>query len=170
MPCVDAEVTELAEQRRSHLSLVHGEQRAAPRPTPNKTRNPSLRAGATGPVLYINGDCDNRIILRRISRRWRTARLLVADGGRAGMRTVVGHEPRLILLDAHLPDCLSLDVMTRIRQAAPLVPVVVLSNSPDPQEETRFVRAGASAYVTKPLNVVQFDATVMMLLESGALR
>ncbi len=121
-------------------------------------------------MLYINGDCESRIILRRITRRWRRTRLLVAEGGYAGLRTVLGQGPRLILLDAHLPDCQSIDVMIRIRETAPLVPVVVLSNSPDPQEEARFVRAGASAYVTKPLNVVQFDATVMMLLEAGALR
>jgi DNA-binding response OmpR family regulator len=52
----------------------------------------------------------------------------------------------------------------------PSAPIVVLTHDGAPSERARFIWAGASACVTKPLNVVEIDETVGMLLEVAATR
>ena len=93
-------------------------------------------------------------------------RLLTAMQGSLGLELAREHQPDLILLDLHLPDMLGDEVLRRL-QADPRtrdIPVVVLSADAVPSHIARLRAAGAVAYLTKPLDVVQFFTTLHEIL------
>jgi DNA-binding response OmpR family regulator len=122
------------------------------------------------PVLYICGEPESRIVLTRIARRWSAITLLVAEGGGDGLQMALERRPRLVVLDAHLPDVDAEELVATLRAEAARapVPILVLANDPAPRERARFAWAGASAYVTKPLNIAEVDRTVGFLLDVTA--
>jgi CheY-like chemotaxis protein len=93
-------------------------------------------------------------------------RLLTAMQGSLGLELAREHRPDLILLDMHLPDLMGDEVLRRL-QAEPrtrAIPVVVLSADAVPAHIARTRAAGAAAYLTKPLDVKQFLATLEEIL------
>jgi DNA-binding NarL/FixJ family response regulator len=55
----------------------------------------------------------------------------------------------VLLLDITMPGMSSLDVMKQLRSTRPELKVLVLSMHPEEQYAVRFIRAGASGYLTK---------------------
>lgn len=60
-----------------------------------------------------------------------------------------GPEPDAILLDLNLPDVAGLDGLTRLRNAVPGVPVVVVSSMADDRIVAAVLQAGAAGFVPK---------------------
>ena len=58
----------------------------------------------------------------------------------------------------------------RLRVLPLETPIVVLAHDSGPRERARFIWAGASAYIVKPLDVAELDRAVMALMEVAALR
>lgn len=72
------------------------------------------------------------------------------------------HCPDLILLDLHLPDMRGDEVLRQL-QSQPRtrdIPVIVISADATPGRIERLMQAGASSYLTKPLDVEHFLDTV----------
>jgi DNA-binding response OmpR family regulator len=116
-------------------------------------------------VLYINGDAETRILLSRIARRWHGVRLMTSETGQEGRHLTLTLRPSLILLDDHLSDLDSHDLLAQIRQdlRTATTPVVVLSANPSTHGP--FTRAGATAWFTKPLHIANVERTTKGLLE-----
>lgn len=76
------------------------------------------------------------------------------------------HHPSLILLDLGLPAGDGFVVMERLRQLADLadIPVVVLSGRDRAANEVRALRAGAAAYLQKPVSPEMLLATIRKCL------
>jgi len=75
---------------------------------------------------------------------------------------VLEHLPTLVLLDLHLPDISGQEVL-RLLKANPdtaTIPVVVMSADATVGSEARLIEAGAADFVTKPINVERFLATI----------
>ena len=115
-------------------------------------------------MLYIAGSKDSRALFTRIAKRWRPIRLLVVEGGEAGLLFADLRHVSLVVIDATLPDVSGLEVVERLRGRQPSVPVLVLGDEPDSAQRDRFTRAGAHAYVPAPLNVLQLEQAVLDLL------
>ena len=73
--------------------------------------------------------------------------------------------PRLVLLDLKLPTIDGLEVLRHIRadERTCLTPVVILTSSDAPIDVAAGYRHGASSYVRKPLDFVQFSEAVHQL-------
>ncbi|HTZ09069.1 MAG TPA: response regulator [Acidimicrobiales bacterium] len=140
-----------SESRRLHPS--------APGPAPVRT----------GARLLVNGVPEHRALLTRVARRWRPLRLLVAGGGRDGLRLASERRLQLVMVDAQLPDMDATAVVTSLC-AGTGPPVIVLGHEPSPREHARFVWAGASAYLARPLDLAQLDRTVRRLVPDAARR
>jgi CheY-like chemotaxis protein len=123
-------------------------------------------------VLYINSDSDNRILMTRMARRWHDVTLRMAEGGAVGMSAAVILRPDLIVLDAELTDIDPEDLMLQLRTSELLdsPTMVVLAGEAGANGDARYLRAGASAYLTKPLHITQFEQTAATLLELPTLR
>ncbi len=76
-------------------------------------------------------------------------------------------EPALIILDCRLPDG---DGHHLITELAPQYPVIVLTAYASVQNVVRAMKAGASEYLTKPVNLDELELTVKRTLETATLR
>jgi len=71
------------------------------------------------------------------------------------------------ILDLTLPDGSGLDVLKRVREVRPAVPVLILSMHAPEQFARRAITAGASGYLTKDTADAELVIAVTRLLEGG---
>jgi CheY-like chemotaxis protein len=162
---------DVTEEERPGLRLLEPPTASTPSAARGRRWHPSSKTRGDGPLLYICGEPEGRIIFIRIARRWESMRLVVADGWQLGLQLAARRRPRMVVLDASLPGVDGADFVTHLRQRVlpAQTPIIVLGNDHTPSERARFVWAGASAYHAKPLNVAEVDGSVATLLEITAL-
>jgi nitrogen-specific signal transduction histidine kinase/CheY-like chemotaxis protein len=117
-------------------------------------------------ILYVEDNLANLDLIEGIFAAYPAVRLIPALQGRLGLALAREHQPDLILLDLHLPD-LSGEVVLQSLRADPktsAIPVVIISADATPGRTEELRAAGAREYLTKPLDVRQFLATVERLL------
>ncbi|MGE3403991.1 MAG: response regulator [Vicinamibacterales bacterium] len=73
----------------------------------------------------------------------------------------------VVILDLSLPDASGLDVLKKIREARPRLPVLILSMHAVDQFARRAIAAGASGYLTKEAADAELVTAVMRLLRGG---
>jgi CheY-like chemotaxis protein len=119
-------------------------------------------------VLYIEDNPSNLQLVGTLLSRLPHIRLLTAGSGRAGLESAQRWVPDLILLDLGLPDISGAEVLKRLRAdtTTMTIPVVVVSADPTDYQTGRLLAAGAAAYLTKPLDVRHFFATVEETLQT----
>lgn len=73
--------------------------------------------------------------------------------------------PRLMLLDLHMPKIDGLDVLARIKSDPQLcsIPVVIMSSSDQESDMARSYERHANSYIVKPVDFKQFTEQVSML-------
>jgi two-component system cell cycle response regulator DivK len=78
--------------------------------------------------------------------------------------------PDLVITDIQLPHVTGLDLIRMIRADEQLadVPIMAVTAYSARGDEERIRAAGAQAYVSKPISVVRFAATVDQLLRTGS--
>jgi DNA-binding NarL/FixJ family response regulator len=69
-----------------------------------------------------------------------------------GLQAVRGLSPDVVLLEIKMADGSGLDACRRIREAAPLANVIVLTSYMDEAERQAAFQAGASSYVLKDID------------------
>jgi two-component system, cell cycle response regulator DivK len=94
---------------------------------------------------------------------------LETPSGHEGVRLARQHRPDLVLMDIQLPDIDGIEALRQIRAdpALDAVPVLAVSASVMPEELRLISAAGFDAYVTKPIALKDFQATVRRFLEHG---
>ncbi len=109
-------------------------------------------------VLYIEDNLSNLRLIEHLLSRRPGVRLLSAIQGRLGLELAWEHRPGLILLDLHLPDVPGDEVLRRLKEDPRTrpIPVVVISAEASPGHVQRLLAAGASGYLTKPIDVREF--------------
>ena len=128
--------------------------------------NPDARS-----VLYIEDNEANLQLVRRIlALQGDRFRFIGASDGLSGLERAQSMLPDLILLDLHLPEIDGEVVLQRLREDASTrdIPVVVLSADATPSRIERLVREGVFAYLTKPLDIAGFVATIHDALQMSA--
>jgi len=123
-------------------------------------------------LLYVEDNLANLSLVETIllSRPgWRT---IPALQGQLGVELAREHVPDVVLLDLHLPDIGGDEVLRRLRAdpRTSSIPVIVVSADATPTSLDRLRQAGADAYLTKPLDVDDFLATVERFLPSDNAR
>ena len=94
---------------------------------------------------------------------------LEAVTGGEGVRLALAHKPDLILMDIQLPDIDGITALGLIRQdpALDAVPVLAVSASVMPEDQHKIVASGFDAYITKPISLKPFMATVERFILGG---
>lgn len=90
----------------------------------------------------------------------------VSSGAQA-LLLVRTHLWHVIILDLSLPDGSGLDVLKKIRQLRPRLPVLILSVHTADQFARRAVAAGASGYLTKSTADTELVTAVVRLIRGG---
>ena len=88
--------------------------------------------------------------------------LLEATTGERAMELAAEHQPNLVLMDIQLPDLDGVEALGRLRADARTasIPVVALTAQAMHGDRERFLDAGFTAYISKPVNVLEFVKTV----------
>lgn len=117
-------------------------------------------------LLYIEDNLANYTLIESIFAGHPQIRLLAAMQGRRGLDLAVEHLPDLILLDLHLPDIPGDEVLRLLRGDSRTrgIPLIIISADATPSRIQRLLAAGADDYITKPLDVDEFLATIDRVL------
>ena len=128
--------------------------------------NGHLGPGQRHKVLYIEDNPSNLRLIERILARRGDVDVVSAMQGRFGIELARQHHPSLILLDLHLPDIGGEEILRRLRDD-PLtasIPVVMVTADATAGQVQRLLSAGATAYLTKPLDVAMLLGLVDEML------
>jgi signal transduction histidine kinase/FixJ family two-component response regulator len=121
----------------------------------------------TGPaILHIEDNLSNISLIERVLAQRPGVRLIPAMQGRLGIELARQHQPVLILLDLNLADLPGEEVLQSLRDD-PLtagIPVAIVSADAMPRQIQRLLSTGATAYLTKPIDVKE-----LLLLIDNAL-
>lgn len=118
-------------------------------------------------VLCIEDNAANlRLMHKIVATRTDIAELLTATSAEAGLEIAATQHPALILLDINLPGMDGFEALRRLRDnpATRDIPVVALTANAMATDIERGRTAGFADYLTKPLDLVAFNAMLDQLL------
>lgn len=77
--------------------------------------------------------------------------VLQAGDGEEGLDVFAAHRPDLVLVDLRMPRMDGLQVLARVRETAPEIPIMVVSGAGDFRDVVEALRRGAWDYLVKPI-------------------
>jgi len=123
--------------------------------------SPALHSNVTiGSVLYVEDKASDVAVMQALLQQRPGVTLLVAHTAADGL--ALSHDADLVLLDLDLPDMAGLAVLQALRADTRMrhTPVVVVSGDSHPQRIDDCFDAGATAYLTKPLDAAPLLSAV----------
>ena len=116
----------------------------------------------TGAQVLVVEDNEKNMKLFRDVLQASGYRLLEATTGERAMALAAEHQPNLVLMDIQLPDIDGVEALGRLRADARTasIPVVALTAQAMHGDRERFLDAGFDAYISKPVDVIEFVKTV----------
>jgi CheY-like chemotaxis protein len=117
-------------------------------------------------VLCIDDNLANARLVLGVLRHRPGVEALFAQDAAAGIRIAQERRPDLILLDLHLPDLPGTAVLACLRadRATAGIPIAVVSADALAGRRDEVLRAGADAFLAKPIDVGELLATIDRLL------
>ncbi|MHC5027461.1 MAG: response regulator transcription factor [Planctomycetota bacterium] len=86
------------------------------------------------------------------------------DDGERGVALALECDPDLVLLDVMLPNMEGFEVLARVRNARPTLPVIMVTARGAEDDRIRGLAGGADDYVTKPFSARELIARVEAVL------
>jgi DNA-binding response OmpR family regulator len=93
-----------------------------------------------------------------------------ADRGDRALELILASHPDLVLLDVLLPGLDGFQLLERLRDSLPRLPVILLTAKSTPDDRVRGLRLGADDYVVKPFDIQELLARVDAVLRRSAER
>ncbi|KAB2638395.1 MAG: sigma-54-dependent Fis family transcriptional regulator [Verrucomicrobia bacterium] len=118
------------------------------------------------PILLIEDEHALGTALSFLVRRMGHLPTLVASGA-AGLAAVADGSFAAVVLDIGLPDMSGLKVLENMRQLGTSVPVLMITAHATLGHAIHAQKSGATAYLTKPLDLRQFEQTLGAMLASA---
>lgn len=124
----------------------------------------------TGPQVLVVEDNERNMKLFRDVLHASGYRTLEATTGERAVELVFEHRPDLVLMDIQLPDLDGVEALDRLRadERFTSVPVLALTAQAMEGDRERFLAAGFDGYLSKPVNIVEFVATVKRYCQEGS--
>jgi DNA-binding response OmpR family regulator len=109
-----------------------------------------MRGTPISVLLVEDNDADADYIGRSLRRAEQTRFDVSRVGWISSALTALGNRTfDIVLLDLSLPDCQGVDTLVRLMQAAPMIPVIVMTGNDDMSTGIQSVRYGAQDYLIK---------------------
>lgn len=102
-------------------------------------------------LLIVDDNPDDRFAYRRMLGKAANQNYEIAevDSGAAALEMLATQEVECVLLDFHLPDTTGLDLLPKLRQEHPRLPIVMLTGLDDVNTSVAALQAGADDYQIK---------------------
>ena len=113
-------------------------------------------------LLYIEDNPDNLNLMEAIIGQFRHLRLLSAPNALVGYDLATSKRPDLILMDINLPGMNGLQALKRLRDTPETrdIPVIAVTSNSQPGDIAAGLKAGFTAYLTKPIKVSDLMRTI----------
>ena len=118
----------------------------------------SISDAINGTILYVEDNTSNVELIQQIIQAKRSdIHLEVVMYGREALPKAEAIRPKLILLDLNLPDIHGSEVLTQLKtnSTTASIPVIVISADAMPAQISKLKEAGASDYLTKPIDLTE---------------
>jgi two-component system, cell cycle response regulator DivK len=121
----------------------------------------------TGVQILVVEDNERNMKLFRDVLQASGYRTLEAATGERAVELVFEHRPDLVLMDIQLPGIDGVEALDRLRAdgRTASVPVLALTAQAMEGDRERFLAAGFDGYLSKPVNIAEFVATVKRYCE-----
>lgn len=116
-------------------------------------------------ILVIDDDPDICLLLKRFLSK-NNFEVEIAANGKAGLDKLEAFRPDLVMTDFRLGDIDGGELLVRIKEKFPQVPVLVITGYSDIKIAVNVMKQGAFDYITKPLFPDEILVTVRKALES----
>ena len=95
--------------------------------------------------------------------------LLKAIDGEEALDVAIREQPDLIIMDIQLPKMNGLEVTRRLRQLPVFsrTPIIALTAYAMKGDKERFLAAGCSAYLSKPINIRELPEMISQMLQQN---
>jgi len=122
-------------------------------------------------LLYVEDNPANLKLIEQLILRRPDIRLLSAREAILGIELARKHQPDVILMDINLPGISGIEALEILHKdpATKHIPVIALSANAMPRDIEKGLQAGFFRYLTKPIKVNEFMATLEAALEFAAL-
>ena len=123
----------------------------------------------TEPQVLVVEDNEKNMKLFRDVLHASGYRTLEAATGTRAVELAFEHRPDLVLMDIQLPDIDGVEALDRLRadERCSSVPVLALTAQAMEGDRERFLAAGFDGYLSKPVDIAEFVATVKRFCEEG---
>ena len=120
-------------------------------------------------ILVVDDSATVRQLIELNLRKIPDLTMVQAVDGRDALEKIKLGKPEIILTDINMPNMNGLELIAAIRGkdgiGDALTPIVVITTKGEREDTEKGIGAGATAYVTKPINGVQLIETVRSLLK-----
>ena len=154
------------------VASVAGTAPAAPAARPRAAQAADDAADAGAParqhtVLYVEDNPANLRLVQEIVRFRPDLRLVSAPDGHFGLSLARSQRPDVILMDLNLPGLSGLEVLAQLRREPETarIPAIAVSANAMPADIERALAAGFARYLTKPIDIGQFNEAIDAMLE-----
>jgi signal transduction histidine kinase len=118
-------------------------------------------------VLYVEDNPANLKLVQEIVRFRPDLRLVSAPDGHFGLSLARSQRPDVILMDLNLPGLSGLEILAQLRREPETarIPAIAVSANAMPADIERALAAGFARYLTKPIDIGQFNEAIDAMLE-----
>ncbi len=120
-------------------------------------------------LLIIDDDVVNCRLIKTIFSA-QGLEVAAAHDGQSGIDRALAAPPDVILLDLRMPGLDGLEVLAKLKQEIPALPVVMLTGHQDVKTAVRATQLGAFDYLTKPFDHEEIIVVVRRALQTRALQ
>jgi two-component system, NarL family, invasion response regulator UvrY len=135
--------------------------------SPGREADAATRSAALRVMLVDDHPIVRRGLRDLLADAFAGAIISEVGSGREALATLHSNAWSVMVLDLSLPDGSGLDVLKRVRELRPRLPVLILSVHAADQFARRAIAAGASGYLTKDAADVELVTAVSKLARGG---
>jgi PAS domain S-box-containing protein len=120
-------------------------------------------AAPSAKILYVEDNLANLELIQQVLKQNRPLYTMFSTMyGMQALQLTKEYQPNLILLDVNLPDIHGSEVIKQLKrnEATKDVPIIVISADAIPEHVNKLTALGAVAYLTKPIDIPNFLATL----------
>ena len=118
-------------------------------------------------ILVIDDHALFRIGLSELLERRGIDVVAAVSGCEEGLQRVVESRPDAVLLDMRMPEMSGIDVLKRLREDHPQMPITLLTTSQDEQDVLNSLQYGANGYLLKDMEPDELIDALREIVDGG---